>query len=76
MSFWADSFEIIHFSRFETKKMNRNVRDIGQKNVQTREPPLFIFRLQITKIFKENDISFGHQSTAVANIEREESEQG
>ena len=42
----------------------------------SREPPLFIFRLQIDKIFKENVISFGHQSTAVANIEREESEQG
>ena len=41
-----------------------------------REPPFIIFRLQINEIFKENDISFGHQSTAVANIEREESEQG
>ena len=29
----------------------------------------------VNKIFKENDISFGHQSIAVANIEREESEQ-
>ena len=55
----------------ELQATSGNFKDIRH----SPEPPLFIFMLQINKIFKENDISFGHQSTAVANIEREESEQ-
>ena len=52
-----------------------NSRELQGYIRHSREPPLFIFMLQINKILKENDISFGHQSTSVANIEREESEQ-
>ena len=57
--------------------MNRNVRDIGQKNVQTREPPLFIFRLQINnKNFSQNVVSMVNKFATAANIKWEESEQG